>query len=225
MKSLLFCMTRTSMRRSSIALRTALQRRSSSFVEIGELRRSDSSAMCLSQPTKYLRHRLRGFAGADNHQRIERDGTLPCSAKSKRIDLDLVDLGHRQHELAEAGGKARRLVEIERRRATQPREERRGLEPPDLVAYFNSGHASRDDPNVVERFGPNAAQPDDDDGPPIRIAACADDHLDSRRVKCFDQDSIEDHLGSPPPYSIVQRIPSLIDHGSIENAFRDAADV
>src|ERR1700722_4172205 len=47
MKSLLFCITSTSTRCSSMDLRTAFQRRSSSAVEIGLLRRSDSSAICL----------------------------------------------------------------------------------------------------------------------------------------------------------------------------------
>src|SRR6185312_9502244 len=47
MKSLLFCITRTSILRASMARRTSDQRRSSSFVEMGVLRRSFASLMVI----------------------------------------------------------------------------------------------------------------------------------------------------------------------------------
>src|SRR6185437_2609748 len=128
MKSLLFCITRTSIPCASIALRMAVQRRSSSWVEIGALRRSDSLAMLVSlrrvRPSLaaggFTRKRRRP---AQDDERIERGRTFIRGAERQRVDLHLCELGIGEHQSAETLRHARSSRDVRGRRAAHAREE------------------------------------------------------------------------------------------------------
>ena len=80
----------------------------------------------------------------------------------------------------------------------------------------------RHQPHVVERLGPDAAEPDQHDRSPVGIAPRADDQLDAGRRHRLDQHAVEREARLP---CNAVRAPRGLERGCVGDIQRDAARV
>jgi hypothetical protein len=83
------------------------------------------------------------------------------------------------------------------------------LEPAELVDDVGLGHVGGNEPHVLQRLDPHAAEADQHDRSPVGIALGADDELEAARSHRFDQHAVELQLGPVRRHVGMQAAASL----------------
>ena len=99
------------------------------------------------------------------------------------------------------------------------------LSRPSSIDDVGLGHVGRDQPHVLQRLDPHAAQADQHDRAPVGIALGADHQLEPARAHRLDQHAVELQLGPVRRHVGVQALPALAQRRFVGQADDDAADV